>query len=184
MKIADSRAYSLFETVPGCRAFSDIVLKYSYCLCWYKNVKCHQSFVIMASFVSEKIFMQISWLCISNSSQGLTPLGGMRCSLNIPGNRYRKVNKAALEWNGKTATSDDYIFNHFQDTTLLCSLTFHKQESREMPYTNLTGLILKNLRGGTLNLFSLWRGKHTVSTEGGVGWGLSVLREGWKAECY
>ena len=29
--------------------------------------------------------MQISWLCISNSSQGLTPLGGMRCSLNIPG---------------------------------------------------------------------------------------------------
>ena len=106
----------------------------------------------MTSFVPEKICMQISWLCISNSSQGLTPLGGMRCSRN-----------------GKTATSDDYIFNHFQDTTLLCSLTFHKQESREMPYTNLTGLILKNLRGSTLNLFSLWRGKHTVSTEGGVG---------------
>ena len=32
-----------------------------------------------------KNFMQISWLCISNSSQGLTPLDGMRCSLNIPG---------------------------------------------------------------------------------------------------
>ena len=68
-----------------------------------------------------KNFMQISWLCISNSSQGLTPLDGL----------------------------------------ILIS--------REMPYTNLTGLILKNLRGGTLNLFSLWRGKHTVSTEGGVG---------------
>ena len=37
--------------------------------------------------------------------------------------------------------------NHFQDTNLLCSL---KQESR-----NLTGLIRKNLRGGTLSLFSL-----------------------------
>ena len=55
----------------------------------------------------------------------------------------------------ETATSDDYISNHFQDTTLLCSLTSQKQESREMFYTNLTGLILKNLRGGTLSLFSL-----------------------------
>ena len=27
-------------------------------------------------------------------------------------------------------------------------------------------------------------GKHTVTTEGGVGWNLSVLREGWEAECY
>ena len=50
----------------------------------------------------------------------------------------------------KTATSDEYISNHFQDTTLLCSLIFQKQESR-----NLTGLIRKNLRGGTLSLFSL-----------------------------
>ena len=40
--------------------------------------------------------------------------------------------------------------NHFQDTNLLCSLIFQKQESR-----NLTGLIRKNLRGGTLSLFSL-----------------------------
>ena len=96
----------------------------------------------------------------------------MRCSLDIPGHpliapeRFRKLSSNEME---KTATSDDYISNHFQDTTLLCSLTFQKQESREMPYTNLTGLILKNLRGGMLNLFSLWRGKRTVSTEGGVG---------------
>ena len=45
----------------------------------------------------------------------------------------------------KTATSDDYISNHFQDTTLLCSLIFQKQESREMSRTNLTGLIRKKL---------------------------------------
>ena len=56
----------------------------------------------------------------------------------------------------KTATSDDYISNnHSQDTTLLCSLTFQKQLSREMPHTDLTGLIRKKLRGGTLSLFSL-----------------------------
>ena len=47
----------------------------------------------------------------------------------------------------ETATSDDYISNHFQDTTLLCSLTSQKQESREMFYTNLTGLILKKPKG-------------------------------------
>ena len=99
-------------------------------------------------------------ICISNSSQGSTPLGGMRCSLNIPGHpiiateRLMKLPSNEME---KTATSDDYISNHFQDTTLLCSLTFQKQESREMLYTNLTGLIRKNLRGGTLSLFSLQR---------------------------
>ena len=27
-------------------------------------------------------------------------------------------------------------------------------------------------------------GKHTISTQGGVGYSLLVLREGWKAECY
>ena len=32
----------------------------------------------------------------------------------------------------KTTTSDDYNSNHFQDATLLCSLIFQKQESREM----------------------------------------------------
>ena len=26
--------------------------------------------------------------------------------------------------------------------------------------------------------------KHTINTEGGVGYSLSVLREGWEAECY
>ena len=56
----------------------------------------------------------------------------------------------------KTATSDDDDnSNHFQDATLLCSLIFQKQESREMSHTNLTGLIRKNLKGGTLSLFSL-----------------------------
>ena len=27
-------------------------------------------------------------------------------------------------------------------------------------------------------------GRHTISTQGGVGCSLSVLREGWEAECY
>ena len=27
-------------------------------------------------------------------------------------------------------------------------------------------------------------GKHTISTQGGVGCSLLVLREGWRAECY
>ena len=71
------------------------------------------------------------------------------------GNHFKKCNYAPLEWNGKTATSDDYISTHFQDTTLLCSLIFQKQESREMSRTNLTGLIRKNLKGCTLSLFSL-----------------------------
>ena len=97
-------------------------------------------------------------ICISNSSQGSTPLGGMRCSLNIPGNPIiASKNVIMLPSNEmeKTATSDDYISNNFQDTTLLCSLTFQKQESREMSRTNLTGLIRKNLKGDTLTLFSL-----------------------------
>ena len=88
----------------------------------------------------------------------MTPLGGMRCSLDIlehpiiAPERFRKLPSNEME---KTATSDDYISNHFQDTTLLCSLIFQKQESREMSQTNLTGLIRKNLNGGTLSLFSL-----------------------------
>ena len=97
-------------------------------------------------------------ICISNSSQGSTPLGGMRCSLNIPGHPIiASKNVIMLPSNEmeKTATSDDYNSNHFQDATLLCSLIFQKQESREMSHTNLTGLIRKNLKGGTLSLFSL-----------------------------
>ena len=88
----------------------------------------------------------------------MTPLGGIRCSVNIPGHpiialeRLIKLPPNEME---KTATSDDYISNHFQDTTLLCSLTFQKEESIEMHYINLTGLVRKNLRGGTLSLFSL-----------------------------
>ena len=88
----------------------------------------------------------------------MTPLGGMRCSLNIPGHPTIAPERLIeLPYNEmeNTATSDDYISNHFQDTTLICSLTFQKQESRQMLYTNLTGLIRKNLRGGTLSLFSL-----------------------------
>ena len=97
---------------------------------------------------------------LHKSSQGSTPLGGMRCSLNIPGHPIIASEKLIMlpsNEMGKTATSDDYISNHFQDTTLLCSLIFQKQESREMSHTNLTGLIRKNLRGGTLSLFSLSR---------------------------
>ena len=78
--------------------------------------------------------------------------------MNIPGHpiiAIKKLIKLPSNEMEKNATSDDYISNHFQDTTLLCSLTFQKQESREMPHTNLTGLIRKNLRGGTLSLFSL-----------------------------
>ena len=85
-------------------------------------------------------------ICISNSSQGSTPLGGMRCSLNIPGHPIiASKNVIMLPSNEmeKTATSDDYNSNHFQDATLLCSLIFQKQESIEMSRTNLTGLIRK-----------------------------------------
>ena len=85
-------------------------------------------------------------ICISNSSQGSTPLVGMRCWLNIPGHPIiASKNVIMLPSNEmeKTATSDDYNSNHFQDATLLCSLIFQKQESREMSHTNLTGLIRK-----------------------------------------
>ena len=109
-----------------------------------------------------KKFMQINWLQSANlhkySSQGSTPIGGMKCSLNIPGHPIiASKNVIMLPSNEmeKTATSDDYNSNHFQDATLLCSLIFQKQESREMSHTNLTGLIRKNLKGGTLSLFSL-----------------------------
>ena len=87
----------------------------------------------------------------------MTPLGEvMWYSLNIPGHPIiatEKVIKLPSNEMEKTATSDDYISNHFQDKILLCSLIFQKQESREMPHTNLAGLTRKNLRGGTLSLF-------------------------------
>ena len=98
--------------------------------------------------------MRSQLICISNSCQGLTPLGGMR--KNIPGHPIiatEKLIKFPSNEMEKAATSDDYISNHFQDKILLCSLIFQKQESREMPHTNLAGLIRKNLRGGTLSLF-------------------------------
>ena len=78
--------------------------------------------------------------------------------MNIPGHpiiAIKKLIKLPSNEMEKNATSDDYISNHFQDTTLLCSHIFQKQESREMSRTNLTGLIRKNLKGGTLSLFSL-----------------------------
>ena len=55
----------------------------------------------------------------------------------------------------KTATSHNYISNHFPDATLLCSHIVQKQEPWEIPRRNLTDLIRNNLRGGTLSLFSL-----------------------------
>ena len=55
----------------------------------------------------------------------------------------------------KTATSHNYISNHFPDATLLCSHIVQKQELWEIPRRNLTDLIRNNLRGGTLSLFSL-----------------------------
>ena len=96
-------------------------------------------------------------ICISNSSQGSTPLVGMRCSLNIPGHPIIASKKVIMLPSNemKIEISDAYNSNHFQDATLLCSLIFQKQESREMSHTNLTGLIRKNLKGGTLSLFSL-----------------------------
>ena len=30
----------------------------------------------------------------------------------------------------------------------------------------------------------LWGGEYIISSQGGMGWSLSVLREGWEAECY
>ena len=60
-----------------------------------------------------------------------------------------------------TATSDNHIVNNFPDTSLLCLLIFQKKKSREMPHTNLTGLILKK-RGGTLSLFSSVETMHVL----------------------
>ena len=100
-------------------------------------------------------------ICISNSSQGSTPLGGMRCSLNIPGHPIiASKNVIMLPSNEmeKTATSDDYNSNHFQDATLLCSLIFQKQESREMSRTNLT----KKLKGRYANLIFSVKTMHVL----------------------
>ena len=58
----------------------------------------------------------------------------------------------------KTATSDDYNSNHFQDATLLCSLIFQKRVQGNVLY-KLNGSNSKKLKGlklkGTLSLFSL-----------------------------
>ena len=80
----------------------------------------------MTSFALEKI-MQIS---ISNSSQGLTPLGGTENSRTAD-NRHKKVIKLPLTEMEKTATS-----KHFPGTTLLFSPIIQKQKSREMPPRN------------------------------------------------
>ena len=55
---------------------------------------------------------------------------------------------------GKTATSNNYICNHFPDTTLVCSLIVQKQESREMPLRNWTGLIQNSPKGRYVKLIS------------------------------
>ena len=73
------------------------------------------------------------------------PPDGTRCLLNIPGHLIiaikKKLIKLPLNEMEKTATSDNYIVNNFPDTSLLCLLIFQKKKSREMPHTNLTGLI-------------------------------------------
>ena len=59
------------------------------------------------------------------------------------------------EMEKNTATSHNYISNHFPEATLLCLHIVQKQEFWEIPRGNLTDLIRNNLRGGTLSLFSL-----------------------------
>ena len=53
-------------------------------------------------------------------------LGGMRCPLNIPGHviiAMKKLIKLPLTKKEKTATSDNYISNHFQiQLYFVCSL--------------------------------------------------------------
>ena len=73
------------------------------------------------------------------------PPDGTRCLLNIPGHLIiaikKKLIKLPLNEMENTATSDNHIVNNFPDTSLLCLLIFQKKKSREMPHTNLTGLI-------------------------------------------
>ena len=73
------------------------------------------------------------------------PPDGTRCLLNIPGHLIiaikKKLIKLHLNEMENTATSDNHIVNNFPDTSLLCLLIFQKKKSREMPHTNLTGLI-------------------------------------------
>ena len=100
--------------------------------------------------------MQISWLHLE--CEGIDASWWHEISAKhsrTSANRFKNVIMLPSNEMEETATSDDYNSNHFQDATLLCSLIFQKQESREMSHTNLTGLIRKNLKGGTLSLFSL-----------------------------
>ena len=89
-------------------------------------------------------------ICISNSSQGSTPLGGTRCSLNIPGHPIiASKNVIMLPSNEmeKTATSDDYNSNHFPDATLLCSLIFQGTRVQRNVSYKLNGSNSKKLKG-------------------------------------
>ena len=108
----------------------------------------------MTSFASEKKIMQITGCTLNvqpaNLHKQFKPMFNASWWHEVfakysrtSDNHFKKCDYAPLEWNGKTEISDDYISTHFQDTTLLCSLIFQKQESREMSRTNLTGLIRK-----------------------------------------
>ena len=147
--------------------FNNEVFPFVWWISWYKSDQIFASTSCMTSFASEKKLMQI---CISNSSQCSTPLGGMRCSLNIPGHPIiTSKNVIMLPSNGMEKPQlpmitfllifKTFFFFFFLNwhmnkviiiiiyTTLLCSLIFQKQESREMSHTNLTGLIQKKLKG-------------------------------------
>ena len=55
-----------------------------------------------------------------------------------------------------------------------------------IPWTNFLDNFLDHVLDHFLDHFSdhFIGGKHTISTQGGVGCSLLVLREGWEAECY
>ena len=93
-------------------------------------------------------------ICISDSSWGLAPLGGMNCSLNTPGQlimtTIKLIQLPLTEM--KKSTTYNNISNHFPDTTLLSLYIVQKQESREK---KLDGSNSKWHRGSTLSLFSL-----------------------------
>lgn len=110
---------------------------------WKKKKKC-----ILAGCTFNQL------ICISDSSWGLAPLGGMNCSLNTPGQlimtTIKLIQLPLTEM--KKSTTYNNISNHFPDTTLLSLYIVQKQESREK---KLDGSNSKWHRGSTLSLFSL-----------------------------
>ena len=93
-------------------------------------------FRTLNKFYAKLMYANYQLIRICNSSQGLTPRGGIRCSLKILGHpiivikRLQKLPSTEME---KTATPDNYIYCPFADATLFCSLIVQKQEFIEMP---------------------------------------------------